>query len=167
MVGIGGLRKVGLMAGEARSRHGFEAAVCTIFVASIAIHSGVSARQWKAIVVILDVFICDLPSAYGVALFAICAQLATVNVSMAVLATLADVGEDHFYVALGTGDGRMHAAKRVAGLIVVEFRNRANRFPGTRRVAVLTRYSQISVGTVCAPRSLCSRTFHKDEKYKS
>jgi hypothetical protein len=144
-----------------------EAAVGAVLVTRIAVNGGVSAGQREAIVVILDVFIGDLPSAYSVALLAICAQLATMDVSMAILAALAYVGEHHFYMALRAGDCRMHATKRVAGLIVIEFRNGTNRFPGACCVTVLTRHGQISVRTVRPPRGLCSGTFHENKKCKN
>jgi len=167
VIGIGGLSKVGLVARVARSRHGLETAVGAILMAGIAVHGCVSTRQREAIVVILNIFIRDLPSPDGVTLFAICAQLATVNVSMAILAALAYVGENHLHVTLSTGDRGVHAAKRIASLIVIEFRNSADRLPCARSVTVLTRYGQTPVRTVRAAGSLRSRSFCKQEKRKN
>ena len=88
---------------------------------------------------ILDILIGDLPSAHGMTLFAIRAQLATVNISVAILAALADVGKNHLHVTLGASDRGVHAAKRVASLIVIKFGDRANRLPCARAVTVLAR----------------------------
>src|SRR5215471_10635110 len=158
VIGIGGLGKVGLVARVARSRHGLELAIGAILVAGIAVHGGVSTHQREAIVVILDILIGDLPSAHRVALFAICAQLATVNISVAILAALADVGENHLHVTLGAGDRGVHAAKRVASLIVIKFGDRADRLPCARGVTVLARYGETPVWTMRAARNLRSHS---------
>jgi hypothetical protein len=44
----------------------------------------------------------------------------------------------------------VHTAQGISGLIVIEFRNSANRLPRVRGMAVLTGSGQISVGTVAA-----------------
>ena len=167
VIRIGGLSKVGLVAREARSRHGLELAIGAILVAGTAVHGGVSTGQREAIVVILNIFIRDLPSTHGVTLFAICSQLPTVNVSVAILAVLADVGKNHLHVTLSTGDSGVHAAKRVASLIVIKFRNSADRLPCARGVTVLTGYGQTPVRTVRPAGSLRSRSFCKQEKRKN
>ena len=56
-----------------------------------AINGSMRTCQGEAVVVLLDIFDSNLPSPNGVALFAVCAQLAPVNISVAVLTTLADV----------------------------------------------------------------------------
>ena len=158
VVRVGGRLKVCQVAGVARRRHNLELAVGAVLVAGIAVDRRVGTGQREAVVVLLDVFNSDRPSADGVALFAIRAQLALVNISMAVLAALADAGEDHFDVTLGAGDGRVHAAQRIARLIVVEFRNSANRFPAIRGVAILAGNGQTAVRTVRAFRDLRTRS---------
>ena len=70
------------------------------------------------------------------------------NVRVTVLASLSDVAEYHLDVTLDAGDRLVHAAQRISRLIVIEFRNRANRFPPRCGVAVLTRQVEISVWTV-------------------
>lgn len=144
-----------------------ELAIGAVLVAGIAVDDGVSTCQREAIVVILDIFVRDLPSPHGVTLFAICAQLATVNVSVAILTALPDVGKNHLHVTLSASDCGVHAAKRVAGLIVIKFGNRADRLPCTSCVTVLTGYGQTPVRTVGAAGSLRFRSFCEQEKRKN
>ena len=92
------------MAGVALRRHLLEAAIGAIFVACVAVDGRMRSCEREAIIVLLNVFIGDLPSSDGVALFAIGAQLATMDVGVTILATLADVGENHFHVALRARD---------------------------------------------------------------
>lgn len=102
--------KVRGMARIALRRHRLEAAIGSSLVARVAIDCRVSSGQGEAIRVLLYLPDGDLPTADGMALFAIGAQLALVDIGVAILATLSDAGEDHFYVALGARDRRMHAA---------------------------------------------------------
>lgn len=57
----------------------------------VAVNGSVRACQGEAVVVLLDIFDGNLPSTDGVALLAVSAELAPMNISVAVLATLADV----------------------------------------------------------------------------
>jgi len=75
----------------ARRRHDLKFAVRAVFVAGTAVHGGVGARQREAVVVLFYILDRNLPSANRVALRTIRAQLALVNISMAVLALLTDV----------------------------------------------------------------------------
>src|SRR5581483_12826 len=103
------------------------------------------ANQRKTVLVILNVFYSDVPALHRVALFATRAHLAAVNVSMAVRASCADIGEDGFGVALGARNALVHAAQRITCLVVIEFRNCADRLPAYRCMTVLTGDVQISV----------------------
>jgi len=71
-----------------------------------------------------------------------------VNVGVAVLTALADVGEDGLDVTFGARDRRVHAPQRILGLVVVEFGDGADRFPRVGGVAVLARNAQIPVRAV-------------------
>ena len=115
-----------------------------------------SARQRKAIVVLLHVPNGNLPSANGMALLAVCSQLALVNVGMAVLAALSNAGKYRPDVTLGAGDGLVNASQGIFGLTMVEFRNGADRSPRIGCVAILAGYIQVPVGTVRAA-CLCPR----------
>lgn len=90
-------------------------------------------------------------------LFAVGSQLPAVNVGMTVLTTLPHVGENGLDVALRAGYRLMHAAQRISCLIVIKFRNCADRTPGRRCVAILAWHVQIPVRTVRPPGRLRSR----------
>jgi hypothetical protein len=66
---------------------------------------------------------------------------------MAVLATLSNVAKHGFRVALSAGDRLVHAAKRVARPVVIEFWNGSNRGPPACCMAILTRNSEVPVRT--------------------
>jgi len=57
----------------------------------IAVNNGVGTRQREAVVVLLDIFDGNLPAPNCMAFLAVSSQLTSMNVSMTVLATLADV----------------------------------------------------------------------------
>lgn len=143
------------VAGIALRGHRLKFAGRPSLMTGIAVHSSVSPSQRKAVIVLLHLPNRDLPSPYGVALLAICAQLPPVNVGVAVLAALSDIGENWPDVALSAVHRLVHAAQRIFRLVVIEFRNAADRFPCGRCVAVLTRQAQVSVRTMCSPGYLC------------
>ena len=89
-------------------------------------------------------------------LFAIGSQLAAVDIGMAVLAALSHIRENRLGVTLRASHRVVHAPKRVARLVVIEFRSRADRLPRARCVAVLTRDAQISMRAMRTPRYLRS-----------
>lgn len=72
------------------------------------------------------------------------------NVGVAVLAAGAHVAEHGFDVALRAAHILVQAAQRIAGSIVIEFGNGADRHPALRRVTVLTGDIQVPVWAVCA-----------------
>ena len=89
----------------------------------------------------------DLLRSYGpaldrMALFAIRAHLSAVNVGLLVTisAVLADVLKDRLHVTRDALHLFVHAAEGIVGLVVVEFRDCADRFPTRSCVTVLTRY---------------------------
>lgn len=64
---------------------------------------------------------------------------------MAILAALSHIGEDRIYVAFSAGYGLVQAPQRIASLVVIEFRDRADWSPRRRRMTVLARHVQIAV----------------------
>ena len=140
MVGIAGRLKVRGVTGVAIRRHRLEAADGAPLVACIAIHSRVCARQRKTIVVLLQLLNRNLPSANGMALLAISSQLALVDVGMAVLTALSNIGKNRPDVTLSAADAGVHAPQGIFGLVVFEFRNGADGSPGIGSVAVLAGY---------------------------
>ena len=138
------------MTGVALRRHCLELAAGCALVAGIAIDGCVGSGQREAVVVLLHLLNRNLPSADGVALLAVGAELTLVNVGMAVLAALADAGEYRLHVTLYAGHRGVHAGQRIFRLIVIELRKSADRFPGACRVAVLAGNIQVSVRAVRA-----------------
>lgn len=140
-------------------------------MAGIAGHSGVRSDQGKAILVLLDVLDGYLPAFDGVALFAFGAQLPAMDVSMAVSAGVADIGKDHFGVALGAGGQRcVHATQRVAGLVVIEVGHGTNWLPAHAGVARLARKTEIAVrasgrGLVLLGRENERRQNHQEQQH--
>jgi hypothetical protein len=69
-----------------------------------------------------------------------------VNVCMTISTACAGVLEDQAGVALHATDFCVHAAKRIAGLVMIELGVRSNRFPVRVRMAVLARNRNRAVG---------------------
>jgi hypothetical protein len=127
----------------------------------------VGTGQREAIVVLLNVFNSDAPSADGMTLLAIRTQLPFVNISVAVLASLTDAREDHLDVALDAGHASVHAAQRIASLAMVELGNSADRLPAIRGMTVLARNGQAAVRTMRAFRHLRTPSSHESGKRKN
>ena len=108
-------------------------------VAFGAIHHGVRPHQWKAVLMILDLAIRDLPSLYRMAVFAIGTELPHMDIGMAVGAMRADVLEHHRSVTFGAAHVLVHAAQWIRGLVMVELRHRPDRLPTRVGVAILAR----------------------------
>ena len=143
-----------LMAGVALRRHRLELAVRRVLMAGIAIDGCMRAGEREAIVVLLNFFDRYSPAANGMTLLAIRTELAFVNVGVAILAALADVAENRFDMALGASHIAVHAAQRITGLIVIEFRDSANRLPAFGGVTVLARDVQVAVRATGAGSTL-------------
>ena len=108
-------------------------------MALFALDQRVCAYQGKAVLVIANRFQGDIPPLHGVATFAIGAELAAMNVGVAISAGLTYVLEDEAGVALGASNLLVHAAQGVAGLVVIEFRIAANWLPTGVGMTVLAR----------------------------
>ena len=131
MVDADGLRinKVLLVAGEALGRKPLELAYGSALMTGIAIHRRVCADQREAIEVLVDLLHGNMPAPHRVALLAIGAHLALVDVRVAVCALRTHIRKDHLGVALRAGNSLMQAAQRVLGGVVIEFGDRADRLP--------------------------------------
>ena len=164
VVGIGRPREIRRMAGIALRGHRLKLAIGCALMAGVAVDCGVRSGQREPVIVLLDLLNRNLPAAHRVALLAIRSQLPLMNISVAVLASLSDIGEHGLHVALNAGHRLVQAAQRVARLIVIEFWNRTDWFPSGSGVAVLTRNVQISVRTVRASGSLRLRASRNSGK---
>jgi hypothetical protein len=97
---------------------------------------GVSPQERESILVILDLLDGDIPAEHRVTPCAIGPHLPLVNIGVAVLALLANIGKYRFDVALRTLHFFVHAPQRILCLIVVELRHGADRAPSAGDVAV-------------------------------
>lgn len=109
VIGIAGGLEVRRMARIAGGGHGSKLTGGRAFMAGVAIHRGMRAGEWEAVIVLLNLLRRDLPAPDGMALLAIGSQLPPVNVCMAILAALADIRENRLDVTSGATHRRMHA----------------------------------------------------------
>ena len=79
----------------------------------------------------------NIPALHGVALLAVRAHLPAMHVGMAVCTILAHIGEHRFDVTLRALHFLVHAAQRISGFVVIEFRNRTNWTPRRCGMTVL------------------------------
>ena len=112
------------------------------------------ADQREAIVVLLHLLHGYLPSSNCVTLLAIRSHLPFVNIGMAVLAALSDARKDGPHVALCTSHECVHTAQRILRLIVIKFRDRADRLPRIRCMAVLAGDIQVPVRAMSSAEAL-------------
>lgn len=120
------------------------------FVAFLARHCGVRAKQREAILVILDLLRGNVPTLYCVTLLTIRAHLAPMNICVAVGAVLPNVRKNRLKVAVDARNFLVHATQRIVRLVVIELRHGANRTPSGRGVTVFARNGK---RTVRAPGS--------------
>jgi hypothetical protein len=135
MVGIGGFLKLRHVARRAIRQH----AVLPSddgFVAPLTLHGSVGANQRKKIHVVADLLLGSEPALHHMALRAIRAKLAQMNIGMAIGTVFADVGENRLGVTLRAGKPRVPAPKRKFSLIVIKFQNGADRMPACSRVTI-------------------------------
>ena len=120
---------------------------CRTLVTVFALHGRVSSQQRKTILMIFHLLDGDIPALNSVALSAVRAHFSLVDVGVAILAILADVGKDWLAVALHALHLFVHAAKRILGLVVIELRHSADGAPTRGVVTVFTRNRKRSVRT--------------------
>ena len=115
-------------------------------VARVARKRHVGTQQREAIPVVLDGAGIGSPSEHGVTSLTVGAELALVQIRMAVRATLANLGKDFRYVARITSDVFMHAPElEVRSGIVVKLGPRAKRRPTRGGMAVLAWNSELAM----------------------
>ena len=99
---------------------------------------------------ILQLLHSHVPALHRVALRAVRAHLSLVHVGVTVLAIFSYVREYWLDVALRALHFFVHATQGILGLVVIEFRNRANGTPSSGVVAVFARDRQCAVRTFSA-----------------
>jgi hypothetical protein len=111
-------------------------------VAGFTFHGGVSAKERKEILVVPNLLLGSEPALHDVALGAVRAKFAQMNVGMAIGTVLAHIGEVGLRMTLSAGHSYMPATERISGVIVIEFRNAADRSPTIGGMAILARNRQ-------------------------
>lgn len=114
-------------------------------MAGDAIHGRMRSNEREPIFVSADGLQGHIPADHAVALLAIGAELASMNIGVTVGTVRAYVVEYRLGMALDAVDLRMHALQGIARRIVVEFGDGADRLPTCLRVAVLAGYGQGAV----------------------
>jgi len=114
-------------------------------VTGITIHCRVRPDEGKAVLMLIDGVDGNLPPRIPMTEFALRAVLAAVNVSVAVLTLLSDIGKDEVGVAILAWDFGMQAPQRKTCLTMFKFRHSPNGGPTLGRVAVLTPDVQAAV----------------------
>lgn len=104
-------------------------------MAIFALRQRVRANQREAVLMVPNGLQGNLPSFDGVTTGAIGAELALVNVGVAIGALRADVLEHHAGMTLGASHFLMHGAQRVAGQIMIEIRIGSYGLPACTGVA--------------------------------
>jgi len=155
MVRVGCRLKVARVARVALSGEPLKLSRGCAFVARFAVNSRVRTDQRKTILMVAYRLHSNSPTLYRVTRFAIRTELPTVNVGMAVCTFLAHIRKHQFYVALRARHFFMHPAQRVARLVVVKFRDAANRLPAQRGMAVFA--GSVKGGPVRITRNLLLR----------
>ena len=110
-----------------------------------AILQGMGAQQRKTVLVLLHRLQRNFPALHRVALLALCAELAAVNIGMAVRALRSHVGEHQARVTQAALHGFVHAAQWIARLVMIEFRKIADGLPAGEGVTILTSLVQRAV----------------------
>jgi len=108
-------------------------------MARFAVHSGVRSDQREAVLVVANRRYRYPPAFDGVTRFTIRAELAAMNVCMAVRAFLAHIGKDELNVTLGAQHFLVHTAQRIPRFVVIKFRNATDGFPIEGSMTVLAR----------------------------
>jgi len=125
------------VAGIALRRKPGELSAGPVLMAPDAIHRGMGADEREAIFVSAYRLQRHIPADHAVALLATGAKLPAMNIGVTVRAPRAYVAEYQLGMALGAIHLGVHAAQGIAGLVMVELRNRADRFPARLCMAIL------------------------------
>ena len=134
-----GLLEIPLVTGNTGGRKPLKLADRRTLMAIVALRGRVGSEQRETILVFLHLLHGNLPSLHRVTLSTVRAHLSLVHVGMTVLAIFPDVRENRLHVALRALHFFMHAAQRIPGLVVLEFRVRLDRAPRGHPVAVFAR----------------------------
>ncbi len=138
------IRHVAGRAGRGKPKVISDRGIC---MALLALHYSVRAEQRKSVKVLLHRLGRYPPAENRVALGAVGAELAAVNVSVTIGAILSNVSENRSGVASRASDLFVHATKRVPRGVVIELGNGANGGPACVCVAIFTGKSEGTMRT--------------------
>lgn len=129
MVWAGGALVVCGVAGIALGRKSLKLTCGSTLVTSLTVYRRMRADERETILMVTNRGYGNLPAFDGVAGLTIRAELSAVNVGVAIRTFLSHIGENEFHMALGALHIFVHAAQRVARLVVVKLRNAADGLP--------------------------------------
>ena len=124
------------MAGVTLRRHRGVITQGPILVAGIAVQRRVRSHQGEAVVVVLDRLYRNIPAVNAMTLLTARPHLAAMNIGVALGALRPHVGKNRLDMTLRAHNSLVHAAQGKLGLIVIELRNTADRFPAQRGMAI-------------------------------
>ena len=153
---VRGLLPIFQVAGIATRRESEEYSRSRLLVAFLAVNRGMGAEKREAILVILHLLVYGCPALHRVALSAIRAHLAAVNIRVTIDAVLPHIGEDRIQVTESAFHTLVHSAQRISRLVVVEFRVRLDRAPRGSGVTILTRDSEFGAMRASSGRFIFS-----------
>jgi len=152
MVRRRGLAEIALVAAHAlgRKAEAIELSDGSYFVTSVTIHNCVSANQWKAILVFINVVDGNLPSIRVMAEFTLRPVLATMQISVTVLAFCRNIAEYQISVAIAAFHFHVPPAQGKSGLRVFEFEFGPKWIPIDRRMTLQARnFELVPVRAMC------------------
>jgi hypothetical protein len=139
-------QEVFLVAGVAGRGQAPELTHGRLLMARIALHQRVRSHQREAVLVVSNRLQRSLPALHRVAVSAIGAELAAMDIGMAVAALRTHVLEHHAGVALTATYVLVHAAQRISGQIVVECGIGADRLPACVGMTIGARCGDRTMG---------------------
>lgn len=137
---VGGFLPVRQMARIALRRKAEKHPRRRLFMAGIALHRRMRAKQRKPILVVANLLRRNHPAVNRVTLRAVRTHLPPVHIAVTIRAILSYVGENRFGVAFDARHFLVHSTQGVFRFVVIEFRNGANRLPTRSCVAILARH---------------------------
>jgi len=110
---------------------------CHVLMTGITVDYRMCANERKTVLMLVDRLHRNLPSINVVALLAVGAHLAAMDISVAISTTQSHVRKHRTGMARRTRNALVHSAQRIFRFVVIKFRDIANRLPSRKCVTVL------------------------------